>query len=96
MKKPFGKGRKPIVPVVQPIRGKAAAQLNPRNFGNLTAIKENAEAFSDNRCHVEPKSSGTAAVHSHTVSGLCHATVWTPEKRERRLACSNMGKAAAH
>jgi hypothetical protein len=77
----------------------AGSRRNARIFGNLTAIKEIAGAFFDNRCHVEPKPepSGTAsAVHSHQIPGRCHAIMWTSEKREWRLAGSNMLKAAAH
>jgi hypothetical protein len=50
--RPVSKGEKVIVAAVRKGQADACAHLNPRNFGNLTAIKEKAEAFFENQDQV--------------------------------------------
>jgi hypothetical protein len=50
--RPVGKGENAIVAAVRNGRDDPGAQLNLRNFGNLTAIKDKAGAFSENRGQV--------------------------------------------
>jgi hypothetical protein len=49
---PVIKGGKAIAPAAGKGHGDAGAQLNLRNFGNLTAIKEKAGAFFENQGQV--------------------------------------------